>query len=118
MNPNENKGWWLSFAHTRGISASRKMDLLIRFVHGDQLSLPDALEMVYRDASDPFLLTEKEREAIGRMLFEGSMRGAEALHLKQTGVQLITVMDCSKRMLLRCCICVVIPNYCSLPHWG
>ncbi|MEG1903204.1 MAG: DNA-processing protein DprA [Bacteroidales bacterium] len=93
MNPNENKGWWLSFAHTRGISASRKMDLLIRFVHGDQLSLPDALEMVYRDASDPFLLTEKEREAIGRMLFEGSMRGAEALHLEQTGVQLITVME-------------------------
>lgn len=92
MRENNDYGWWMAFSHIRGMSNARKMDLLIRFVHGDKLSLAEALEKVYQDPTDPFLLTEKEREAIGRMLLEANIRQPEADHLLGNGLCLIPVM--------------------------
>lgn len=93
MDSSDQMAWWLSFAHTRGMGGVRKMDLLIQFVYQLKMPLSEALRTVADPDTDPFRLTEKEREAVGRMILSIPDYEVIVAHMTEKGITLIPVID-------------------------
>ncbi|MEG1587125.1 MAG: DNA-processing protein DprA [Bacteroidales bacterium] len=85
--------FWIGLAHTYGIKAVRKMDLLIELVHKQGLSLDRAVESAYSGKENYFLATEKEKEMLGRMIADAAMNDVIVRNLQEKGIRLLTVMD-------------------------
>lgn len=93
MNFDESQIWWMALAHSWGIRAPRKMDILIHMVHGAHLSLKEALEQIVRGETELFFPEPKEYEALERLQERIPEYRTLAYNLEGTDISMITVMD-------------------------